>query len=94
MSRSVCKQDESLLHGCALDDGTYVGVNAANRDSEHSIEVRFWRSNEGNQVTEGEYACKKSGLDCATDESIENSVRLAETGFGARKDSSQCDCKM
>ena len=93
VSRSVYKQDEYLRHGCALGYNTHVCVNAANRDGEHSIKVRCRRSNEGNQVTEGEYACKKSGLDCATDESIENSVRLAEAGLGAREDGPQCDCK-
>lgn len=69
--------------------GTHVRVYTTNRNREHAVEIHGWENDKSNQIAHGEDSGEETCLDCTTNESIQNCIRLSETSSRTREDEDQ-----
>ena len=77
------------IFGCSED--AHIRVDTSNGNGEHAVEIRLRENDKSDQITQREDPSEKTCLDGTSNKSVENCVRLVETGSRTGKDDDQRD---
>lgn len=81
-----------LARSSCVAQNAYIGIDTANGDGEHAVEIGARPAGEGDQVPDRKNTGEKTSLDRTTDETVNHRVGLLEAGFRTRKDDPKGDC--
>ena len=89
VQEGLAKKIKSLHSTFRCAEDTHIRVDATDRYGEHTVKIRVRQNDESDQVTHGKYPGEETRLDGTTNKSVQNCIRLTETGSRTGKDDDQ-----